>query len=116
MTAVDASQAKVRQLDLSAAGHQDVLGLQVAMDHAVRVQESQAAQELLHQVLTDGERHRHEGVQNQDKLFDHFFFLSSPLLSLQVVQGQVLSPGMFSSPDQRAQRPESPWSPGLSGL
>ena len=35
LEAVDPRQAEVRQFDLSSAGDQDVLGLQVSVDHAV---------------------------------------------------------------------------------
>lgn len=51
MEAVDAGQAEVSQLDLPPAGHQNVLGLQVSVNHAVRVQEVQTLKQLVHHIL-----------------------------------------------------------------
>lgn len=49
--AVDARQAEVCDLHLSAAAHQDVLRLQVAVHHQVCVQKFQPPQHLLHYIL-----------------------------------------------------------------
>lgn len=51
LEAVDAGQTEVGQLDLSSAGDQDVLGLQVTVNHAVRVQEVQPLEQLVHHIL-----------------------------------------------------------------
>lgn len=51
LKAVDARQTKVGQFDLSSAGDQDVLGLQVTVNHAVRVQEVKPLKQLVHHIL-----------------------------------------------------------------
>ncbi|TNN62319.1 hypothetical protein EYF80_027436 [Liparis tanakae] len=51
LEAVDAGQTKVGQFDLSSAGDQDVLGFQVTVDHAVRMQEVQPLEQLVHHIL-----------------------------------------------------------------
>lgn len=53
LEAVDAGEAEVGQLDLSSAGDQDILGLQVTVNHAVRVQEVQPLEQLVHHILLD---------------------------------------------------------------
>lgn len=53
LEAVDAGETKVGQFDLSSAGDQDVLGLQVTVNHAVRVQEVQPLEQLVHHILQD---------------------------------------------------------------
>lgn len=56
--AVDAGQAEVGDLHAAAAAHQDVVGLQVAVNHHVGVQEVEAAQQLLHDVLQPDRQER----------------------------------------------------------
>lgn len=56
VAAVDPSQAKVCQLHLALAGHQNILWFQVSVHHAIRVKECQTTQQLPHQVLN---KHTH---------------------------------------------------------
>jgi len=51
LEAVDAGETKVGQFDLTSAGDQDVLGLQVTVNHAMRVQEVQPLEQLVHHIL-----------------------------------------------------------------
>ena len=59
MEAVNPCQAKVRQLQLTVLGDEEVLGFQISMDDTVTVQEVHAVQELQHQVL------QQESVEDQ---------------------------------------------------
>ena len=59
MEAVNPCQAKVRQLQLTVLGDEEVLGFQISMDDTVTVQEVHAIQELQHQVL------QQESVEDQ---------------------------------------------------
>lgn len=64
---VDSSQTKVGQFDLSTAGDQDVLWLQVTVDHTVGVQEVEPLEKLVHHILEEARKqveHCYHGDQN----------------------------------------------------
>lgn len=61
LEAVDAGQTKVGQFDLSPAGDQDILGLQVTVNHSVRVQEVQTLEQLVHHILQKSHQKTEEG-------------------------------------------------------
>lgn len=56
LKAVYACQAKVCQFDLSSTGDQNVLGLQVSVNHTVWMKEVQPLQQLVHHILKNTEK------------------------------------------------------------
>ena len=51
---VDAGQSEIGQFDVTGCRDQDVLGLQIAVNDAVGMQEIHSAQDLIHDILRRG--------------------------------------------------------------